>query len=128
MRWFGKRKRNDVWDEEILSPIGDLEAAQKIRTICAAAAKLARDVGGGNCGPAQTQRYERASKAAMQIAMKVSDDLLRDAALGHIIDLCMQANSRKTAQTLLRGIQSDVVLKAVLSDHPLLQDIYNSTG
>jgi hypothetical protein len=117
-----------VWDEEILSPIGDLEAAQTIRTICASAAELAKEVSGGNCGPAQTRRYERATKAAMQIAMKVSDDLLRDAALGHIIDLCMQANSRKTAQTLLRGIQSHAILEAVLSDHPVLLDTYNTGG
>jgi hypothetical protein len=122
MRWFGKREQNDVWDEKFVSPIGDLEAARKIRTICAAAAELAKDVGRGNSAPAMTQRYERATKAAMQIAMKIAGDLLRDAALRHIIDLCMRANSRKTAETLLRGIQSDAILRAILGDHPTLQD------
>jgi hypothetical protein len=81
MRWFSRSKDNDVWDADIQGPIGDIEAAQKIRAICTAAADLAKDVGDGNSQAANTERYERAVKTAMQIAMKIVDDLLRDAAL-----------------------------------------------
>jgi len=31
MRWFSRGKDNDVWDADIQGPIGDIEAAQKIR-------------------------------------------------------------------------------------------------
>jgi hypothetical protein len=37
MRWFTRRKPADVWDEPILAPIGDIDAAERIRNICQAA-------------------------------------------------------------------------------------------
>ena len=38
MQWFGKNERKEIWDEAIQWPIGDIEAAKKIRDICRAAA------------------------------------------------------------------------------------------
>ena len=46
MRWFNGSERKEVWDEAIEWPIGDLEAAQKIRQICRSAADSAEKVGG----------------------------------------------------------------------------------
>jgi hypothetical protein len=34
MWWFRKEEPKEVWDEEIRGPIGDIEAAEKIREIC----------------------------------------------------------------------------------------------
>ena len=127
MRWFSKNKPKEVWDEEIQWPIGDIEAAKKIRDICRSAADSAEKVRGLAGPPAskkdkyQTERYERAAKAAMEIAMKISDELIRDASVREIVDLCMSANDLKTARILVRAIQAPSIIKEVLNDHTMLR-------
>ncbi|TMK09257.1 MAG: hypothetical protein E6G71_06950, partial [Alphaproteobacteria bacterium] len=88
MWWFSKGKRKEIWDENIQWPIGDIEAAHRIRDICRSAADSAEKVGGFADRPDskknntyETERYERAAKVAMEIAIKISDDLLRDSAV-----------------------------------------------
>jgi len=91
MRWFGGQKPREVWDEDIQWPIGDIEAAHRIRDICRSAAGSAGNVAGSAGGPDNNkyhaERYERAAKTAMEIAMKIADDLLRDSAVRQIIGL-----------------------------------------
>jgi hypothetical protein len=127
MRWFTRRERTEVWDESIEWPIGDIEAAQRIREICRSAADSAEKVGGLAGGPdsnkikSEAERYERAAKAAMEIAMKISDDLLRDASVRQIVNLCVKANNLRTARTLFRAIQAVSIRDDVLNDHPALR-------
>ena len=83
MRWFGKRKQNDLWDNDLEKPIGDLAAAHRIRKICEAAADIATNIR-SHPSRREKERCERATKTAMQIAIKISDDLVRDAALRQI--------------------------------------------
>src|SRR5258708_13317829 len=84
MWWFSKGKRKEIWDEDIQWPIGDIEAAHRIRDICRSAADSAEKVGAvadrpdRNKGSYETERYERAAKVAMEIPIKISDDLLPD--------------------------------------------------
>ena len=84
MRWFTKRNRKEVWDEAIQWPTGDIEAAHKVRDICRSAFESAEKVSGlagranSNKSKFETDRYHRAAKVAMEIAMRISDDLLRD--------------------------------------------------
>jgi hypothetical protein len=126
MRWFSKEKQKEVWEEEIRWPLGDLEAANRIRTICNAASSSAHKMGGHTGRPDdkrnrhETERYERAAKVAMEIAMKISDDLVRDAAVRQIIGLCVTANNLKTAKILLRAIRSEPFRAEVLAEHPAL--------
>ena len=154
MWWFdkGKRKRKEVWDEEIQGPIGDIEAAHIIRDICRSAADSAERTGGvaarrdnknddknsnetgknnknnKNKDDKDTRRdaheadrYERAAKAAMEIAIKISDGLLRDASVRQIVDLCMKASDLRTARILFRAIQTPLIKAEVLNDHPMLK-------
>jgi hypothetical protein len=126
MRWFKKEKPAEIWDEPIEGPIGDIEAAHKIRDICRSAADSAAKTGslaGDRDGEKQqyeVQRYEQAGRAAMEIAMKISDDLLRDSAVRQIIDLCFKANDLRTSRILLRAIQSSSIRQEVLRDYPKL--------
>src|ERR1700737_859497 len=96
MWWFNKDKRREIWDEEIQWPIGDIEAAHKIRDICRSAVDSAEKVGGFAGRPDnqkneyETDRYERAAKAAMEIAIKITDDLLRDSSVRQIGILCVK--------------------------------------
>ena len=70
MRWFDKVKRKEIWEEELQWPIGDIEAAHKIRDICRSAADSAEKVGSlagrpdGKNNKYETERYERAAKTA----------------------------------------------------------------
>lgn len=127
MRWFTRRERTEVWDESIEWPIGDIEAAHRIREICRSAADSAEKIGGladrpdGKKIKSEAERYERAAKVAMEIAMKISDDLLRDASVRQIVDLCVKANNLRTARTLFRAIQAASIRDEVLNDHPALR-------
>ncbi|MGH6643969.1 MAG: hypothetical protein ACRED3_14870 [Bradyrhizobium sp.] len=125
MQWFKKEKPREIWDEVIEWPIGDIDAAHRIREICRSAASSAEKIGGAADRShkkilPEVERYERAVKVAMEIAMKVSDGLLRDAAVRQIIGLCLKANHTKTAKTLFRAIQSKSMSQEVLREHPSL--------
>jgi hypothetical protein len=130
MLWSGRQKAVEVWDESIQWPIGDIEAAEKIRSICRSAADSAEQtahLGSGGTKPEEKKhklesgRYGRAARVAMEIAMKMSDDLMRDAAVRDIVDLCLKANDMKTARILFRAIQAPSIRDPVLRDHPDLQ-------
>jgi hypothetical protein len=123
MRWFNKAKPKELWDEVIQWPIDDLEAARRIRDICNSALGSAEKVGGSRteANKYETERYKRAAKAAMEIAIKISDELLRDAALCQIVVLCMKANELRTAAILFRAIQAVSVRDDVLNNYPALR-------
>jgi hypothetical protein len=124
---FGRGKRKEIWDEDIQWPIGDIEAAHKIRDICRSAVDSAEKIAGFAGPPAnrknkyEAERYERAAKAAMEIAVKISDDLLRDSSVRQIVTLCLKANDLKTARILFRAIQAISIREDVLNDHPILR-------
>jgi hypothetical protein len=122
MRWFNKPKPKEIWEEPVAWPIGDIEAAHRIRDICRSAADSAANAAAPDAKNRQDefQRYERAARAAMETAMKVGDDLLRDSAVRQIIDLCLTADDLRTARILFRAIQSPSIRDEVLRDHPLL--------
>jgi hypothetical protein len=130
MKWFGKPKPAEVWDEPVEGPLGDIEAAERVRAICRSAAdsagQAARLAGSGKRSAqkrlkAESDRYERAAKAAMEVAMKMSDELMRDAAVREIVDLCLTANNSKTAKILFRAIQAPAIRDMALRDHPELE-------
>ena len=131
MWWFNKSKREEIWDEEIQWPIGDIEAAHRISVICRSAADSARKIADFADRPDskkdskqrdyEIERYERAAKAAMEIAMKISDGLLRDSSVRQIVGLCVTANDMKTARILFRAIQAVSIREEVLNDHPTLR-------
>ena len=126
MQWPRKTKRTEIWDEAIEAPVGDIEAAKRIREICRSATDSAEKVGAAADRTHKklerdVERYERAARAAMEAAMKVSDELLRDAALRQIVELCLKAANVTTAQTLLRAIQTKSIRDEMLRDFPRLQ-------
>jgi hypothetical protein len=119
MRWFARPRLADIWDEPVQGPIGDIEAADRIRKICQDARVCAEAVG-ASAQSGERERYERAARNAMEIAMKISDDLMRDDAVRRIVDLCVKADDIKTAQILSRAIQASWVREAVQRDYPAL--------
>jgi hypothetical protein len=127
MRWFRRQSPPEIWDASIDGPIGDIEAAHKIRDICRSAADSAEKVA-GFAGLFDTpkkkyeaERYQRAAKRAMEIAMKIADDLLRDSAVRQIVSLCLKANDLRTARILFRAIQAASIREEVLQEYPTLR-------
>jgi hypothetical protein len=128
--WFNRSKRREIWDEEIQAPIGDIEAAHKIRDICRSAVDSAEKLAGfssravnkSHKNKYEAERYERAAKIAMEIAIKISDDLLRDSSVRQIVNLCVTADDLKTARILFRAIQAASIREDVLNDHPSLRE------
>jgi hypothetical protein len=128
MRWFNKGKQKDAWDEDIQWPIGDLEAGRKIRDICNSAASSAEKIGRNADAPEsetikhESARYKRAARIAMEIAIKISDDLLRDAAVCRIVALCVKANDLRTAKILFRAVQAASIRQDLLNEHSALRE------
>jgi len=126
MQWFKRAQRKDIWDDALDAPVGDIEAAKRIREICRSAADSAEKVGATADRTqkkikGEVERYERAARAAMELAMKVSDELLRDAAVRQIVELCLKAGNVTTAKTLFRAIHAKSIRDEVLRDFPQLQ-------
>lgn len=132
MRWFRSEQPADIWDEAVEWPIGDIEAADRIRSICQAATASAELVGDRSPptgrGKAaverkrkrERERYQRAARAAMQIAMTIADELMRDDSVRRIVNLCMKADDIETAQILYRAIHTAWIKEAVQHDYPAL--------
>jgi hypothetical protein len=128
MHWFHRERPPEVWEVVDDQPLGDIGAAHKIRDICASAGAIAERlvVAGGSDAEkkqaADAERYQAAIKRALEIAMQISDDSMRDVSVSQIIRLCVQLDHLKTARVLLRAIQSEKTRAELVADHPKLID------
>jgi len=128
MRWFHSERQPDVWEVANDQPLGDIGAAHKIRDICASAGTIAERLAAAGARDAEkkqaadAERYQAAIKRALEIAMQISDDSMRDVAVSQIIKLCVQVDHLKTARVLLRAIQSEKMRAELVAEHPKLID------
>ena len=127
MRWFEKEQQPEVWEIADDQPLGDIDAAHKIRDICASAGTIAEKlVAGGRHGEQQQAadagRYQAAIKRALEIAMQISDDSMRDVSVSQVIRLSVKLDHMKTARVLLRAIQSEQMRAELVTDYPALID------
>ena len=128
MRWFNKEKQPDVWEIADDQPLGDIDAAHKIRDICGAAGAIAEKLVAAGARDAEQRlaadaaRYQAAIKRALEIAMQIADDSMRDVSVSQVIRLCVKVDHLKTARVLLRAIRSEKMRAELLADHPVLID------
>jgi hypothetical protein len=128
MRWFHREKQPEVWEVADDQPLGDIDAAHRIRDICASAGAIAdRLVAAGGrdaekMHAADAERYQAAIRRALEIAMQISDDSMRDVSVSQVIKLCVQVDHLKTARVLLRAIQSEKTRAELVAGHPKLVD------
>jgi hypothetical protein len=128
MRWFQKTRQPDTWEVADAQPLGDIEAAHRIREICASAETIAEKMtaaGGRDAEKnkaTETERYQAAIKRALEIAMKISDDPMRDVSVGQIIGLCVTVDHMKTARILVRAIKSESTRAELIAGHPALRE------
>jgi hypothetical protein len=128
MSWFRKDQQPEVWEIADDQPLGDIDAAHKIRDICASARTIAERLApaggrdGGKKQVADTERYQAAIKRALEIAMQISDDAMRDVSVSQVIRLSVQVDHLKTARILLRAIHSEKIRAELVAEHPKLID------
>ena len=128
MRWFHSERQPDVWEVADDQPLGDIGAAHKIRDICASAGAIAEKLaaaGGRDAEKklaADAERYQAAIRRALEIAMQMSDDSMRDVSVSQIIKLCVRVDHLKTARVLLRALQSEKMRAELVAEHPKLID------
>jgi len=128
MSWFRKDRQPEVWEVADNQPLGDIGAAHKIREICASAAAIAEAMaaaGGRNTGQkraADAGRYQAGITRALEIAMQISDDSMRDISVSQIIRLCVKEDHLKTARVLLRTIRSEKTRAELIAESPVLID------
>ena len=128
MSWFHRERQPEIWEVVDDQPLGDIGAAHKIRDICASAGAIAERLaaaGGRNAEKQQAadaERYQAAIKRALEIAMQISDDSMRDVSVCQIIKLCVQVDHLKTARILLRTIRSEKTRAELVAEHPKLID------
>jgi len=128
MSWFQRDRQPEVWEVADDQPLGDIGAAHKIREICAAAAAIVEAIaaaGGRNAEQkraADAERYQAGIKRAIEIAMQISDDSMRDVSVSQIIRLSVKVDHLKTARTLLRAIRSQKTRAELVAESPALLD------
>jgi hypothetical protein len=128
MGWFRKDRQPDIWEVADDQPPGDIGAAHKIREICASAGTIAERLaaaGGRDARKKQAadaERYQAAIKRALEIAMQISDDAMRDVSVSQVIRLSVQVDHLKTARILLRAIHSEKIRAELVAEHPKLID------
>jgi hypothetical protein len=128
MRWFHRERQPEVWEVVDDQPLGDIGAAHKIRDICASAGAIAEKLvaaGGRDTEKKQAadaERYQAAIKRALELAMQISDDSIRDVSVSQIIKLCVQVDHLKTARVLLRTVRSEKTRAELVAEHPKLID------
>ena len=111
MRWFNKEKRPEVWEVRRRSAarryrLRPTRSAISVRPPGTIAERLVA-AGGRDAEKQQAadaERYQAAIKRALEIAMQISDDSMRDVSVSQIIKLCVQVDHLKTARVLLRTI------------------------
>jgi hypothetical protein len=128
MSWFRKDRQPEVWEVADDQPLGDIGAAHKIREICVSAAAIAEAMAAAG-GPkaeqkraADAERYQAGIKRAIEIAMQISDDSMRDVSISQIIRLSVKMDHLKTARVLLRTIRSDKTRAELTAESPALLD------
>ncbi len=128
MRWFNKEKQPDVWEVADDQPLDDIAAAHRIRDICASAGAIAEKLVAAGTRDAEkklaadAERYQAAIKRALEIAMQISDNSMRDVSVSQIIRLSVKVDHLKTARVLLRAIRSEKTRAELVADHPKLID------
>ena len=69
----------------------------------------------------ERKSYEMYKREATASARRVTDPVLRDRSVGHIIDLCVDGGEEDQARALLSVVQSEFVRREIAEKHPQLR-------
>jgi hypothetical protein len=128
MNWFQNQPPGGLGtaapdSEHDLLAEADEQALSKIRSMCAVAMASAEGVAQpihADMTRVNRLRFASAKRMSLELAKTISDAAYRDAALGHIIELCMTANDLEASKILVQGIQSEPIREELFLAYPNL--------
>ena len=103
--------------------VADGQALSSIRSMCAVARTSAESLAQAihtDLTRVDRLRFASAKRMSLELARTISDASNRDAALRHIIQLCMTANDLEASKILVQGIQSEPIREELLVAYPTL--------
>jgi hypothetical protein len=109
-----------------MSDLDDLRSEEeaalslRVRTLCQLYAGSAENVGSGEfckINGYEKQRYERGRKEVLEIAIKLTDEFYRDAALHAALDYCMKAQDLTFATIVAKAITVDMIQEKIVEQH-----------
>ena len=99
--------------------------AEKIKTICDLGKIHTISMRDGSLDPKrlanERKNYEMYMREAVALVRRVTDPVLRDRSVSHIIDLCINGGEEGQATVLLGLVQSDFVRREIAGKHPSWQ-------
>jgi hypothetical protein len=99
----------------------EVQALNKIISMCSVATASAESAAlnpHADESKGERQRFESAKRMSLQLAKEITDVSCRDAALEHVVELCMKANDLETARILIGGIQTATIRERLQEEYP----------
>jgi hypothetical protein len=103
----------------------EAEEVMRIKMICEVAHGSAETVQEGKGDlewlDHERKRYEKHRAMALDASKTIADKFYRDAAIHHIVDLCMAAGDRKAARALFRSVRTNTIRDKIREAYPVLR-------
>jgi hypothetical protein len=121
---FGSRSRHVATLEDRKSHRRSANSVERVKATCNLGRMHARSMYDRSLAPELTANerkcYQLYKHDAIALARRVADPALRDHAIGHLVELCMDGGEEEEAKSLFDIIQSDFVKRDISEKHPLL--------
>jgi hypothetical protein len=91
--------------------------ALRVKTICQLYCGSAENVGSGEFSEDEQKRYEKGRKEALEIAIKLTNEFYRNAALHSAFDFCMKAKDLAFATIIAKAITFDRIKEMIVQEH-----------
>ena len=89
----------------------------RVKTICQLYGGSAENVGSGEFSEDEQKRYEKGRKEALEIAIKLTNEFYRNAALHSAFDFCMKAKDLAFATIIAKAITFDRIKEMIVQEH-----------
>jgi hypothetical protein len=94
----------------------------RVKTICQLYGGSAENVGSGEFANEETskyeqKRYEKGRKEALEIAIKLTNEFYRNAALHSAFEFCMKAKDLAFATIIAKAITFDRIKEMIVQEH-----------
>lgn len=97
--------------------------ALRVKTICQIYGGSAENVGSGEftndeeMGNYEQKRYEKGRKEALEIAIRLTDEFYRNAALHSALNFCMKAKDLTFATIIAKAITEYMIQEMIVEEH-----------
>jgi hypothetical protein len=89
----------------------------RVKTICQLYGGSAENIGSGEFSEDEQKRYEKGRKEALEIAIKLTNEFYRNAALHSAFDFCMKAKDLAFATIIAKAITFDRIKEMIVQEH-----------